>query len=79
MEGGIRGECGFALGTFADSRIVCVKTGGGLTVAAGTGRGQRREERAGVMGALLDVVFDVPEPLGSWQSVEDAGIAFWQS
>jgi hypothetical protein len=35
-------------------------------------------ERAGVMGALLEVVFDVAEPLGSWQSVENVGIACWQ-
>lgn len=31
------------------------------------------------MGALLDVVFDVAEPLGSWQSVKLIGIACWQN
>ena len=36
-------------------------------------------ERAGVIGALLDVVFDVAEPLGLWQSVENVGIACWQN
>ena len=35
--------------------------------------------RAGVIDALLDLVFDVAEPLGSWQSVENLGIACWQN
>jgi len=37
----------------------------------GGGRG------ASVMGALLDMVFNIAEPLGSWQSVKLIGIAYW--
>jgi len=33
-------------------------------------------ERASVIGALLDVVFDVAEPLGLWQSVKLIEIAY---
>ena len=35
--------------------------------------------RAGVMDALLDLVFDMAEPLGLWQSIENVGIACWQN
>ena len=31
------------------------------------------------MGALLDVVFNIVEPLGLWQSVKLIGIAYWQN
>jgi hypothetical protein len=49
---------------FADPRIGYAKTRRKLVVAADTSRKQRKEERASVIGALLDVVFDVAEPLG---------------
>jgi hypothetical protein len=41
----------------------------GFVAAADAGTGQRREERAGVIGALLDVVFDVADLRGRWQTV----------
>ena len=41
--------------------------------------GEKGGERAGVIDALLDVIFDVAELLGSWQSVENVGIACWQN
>ena len=31
------------------------------------------------LGRVIGVVFDVAEPLGSWQSVENVGIACWQN
>ena len=52
-----------------------------VIIVADTGRFKRVEDRkrAGVVGALLDVVFNVAEPLGLWQSVENVGIAYWQN
>ena len=54
---------------------------GGVIIVADAGRfeGVEDRKRAGVVGALLDVVFDVAEPLGLWQSVENVGIACWQN
>ena len=52
---------------------------GGVIIVVNASRFERVEDRkrAGVVGALLDVVFDIAELLGLWQSIKNIEIACW--
>ena len=58
-------------GLDSSSRVIIIVDSIDVVFVARKGRrGKGGEKRAGVIGALLDVVFDVAEPLGSWPGIK---------